>query len=488
MSLTASMETARSSLSTLQERASVVSRNVANANTAFASRKIANTVTGQGGGVRLASVTRATDAALFQNVLASNAAVGGQQALVNALDQLNLTAGDPENDSSPAALVGKLAQTLQQYSSGPQDSIRAKAVLDSATDLANALNSATQSVQDVRQRADGDIQRSVANLNTLLGQIEQINREIVKGTQIGSSDVTDNLDTRDRLLTEVASEIGIRVVARSNNDVAIYTDSGVTLFDNTARTVSFEPTPVYSTATPGNPLVVDGVAVTGPTASMPIGSGRLKGLTDARDTHAVTYQAQLDEIARGLIETFREVDQSAGGQPDATGLFTYSGSPAVPASGTIVTGLAGELSVNAAVDPNRGGNLNLIRDGGINGADYTYNTSGAAGFTARILNLADGIFASRSFDPAAEAGNQDSLADFASTSVGWLQEHRRSVGGELEFNLTLQERSLEALTQVSGVNLDFEMTLLLEIERSYQATSRLISTIDSMYDAIIAAA
>lgn len=486
MSLTASMETARSSLSTLQERTAVVSRNVANANNAFASRKIANTVAAQGGGVRLASITRATDAALFQNVLASNAAVGGQQALVNALDQLNLTIGDPEADSSPAALVGKLAETLQQFSSGPQDSIRAKAVLDSAADLANALNSATDIVQDVRQRADGDIQRSVDSLNTLLGQVQQVNREIVKGTQSGN-DVTDQLDTRDRLLTEVAAEIGIRVVARPNNDIAIYTDSGVTLFDNTARTVSFEATPVYSAATTGNPLVVDGVAVTGPTASMPIGSGRLKGLTDARDTHAVTYQSQLDEIARGLIETFRETDQSGAALPDATGLFSYGGSPTVPASATIITGLAGQIAVNAAVDPNQGGDLNLIRDGGINGAAYNYNSSGAAGFTARILELADGIFASRSFDPAAEAGNQDSVADFASTSVGWLQEQRSSVGGELEFNLTLQERSVEALTQVIGVNLDFEMTLLLEIERSYQATSRLITTIDNMYDAIIAA-
>jgi flagellar hook-associated protein 1 FlgK len=486
MSLTASMETARSSLSTLQERASVVSRNVANANNAFASRKIANTVVAQGGGVRLASVTRATDAALFQNVLASNAAVGGQQAVVDALDQLNLTTGDPESDSSPAALVSKLAQTLQQFSSGPQDSIRAKAVLDGATDLANALNSATDNVQGVRQRADADIRRSVDNLNTLLGQVQQVNREIIKGTQIGN-DVTDQLDTRDRLLTEVASEIGVRVVTRSNNDIAIYTDSGVTLFDNTARTVSFEATPVYSATTAGNPLVVDGVAVTGPTASMPIGSGRLKGLTDARDTYAVTYQSQLDEIARGLVETFRETDQSGGGGPDATGLFSYSGSPTVPAGATIVTGIAGEIAVNAAADPNRGGDLNLIRDGGINGPAYNYNASGAAGFTARILELADGIFASRSFDPTAEAGNQDSVADFASTSVGWLQEQRRSVGGELEFNVTLQERSVEALTQVIGVNLDFEMTLLLEIERSYQATSRLITTIDNMYDAIIAA-
>jgi flagellar hook-associated protein 1 FlgK len=487
MSLTASLESARSSLSTLQERTSVISRNVANANNAFASRKIANTAAVPGAGVRLASITRVTDAALFQNVLASNASVGGQQAVVDALEQLNLSVGDPESDSSPAALIGKVAEALQQYSSGPQDSIRAKSVLDSATDLTNALKTASSRVQDVRLGADADIRRSVDNLNTLLGQVELVNREIVKGTQIGT-DVTDQLDMRDRLLTEVAVEIGIKVVSRSNNDIAIYTDSGVTLLDNTARSVSFEGTPVYSASTGGNPVVVDGVAVTGPSASMGIGSGKLKGLTEVRDNYAVTYQNQLDEIARGLIETFRETDQTGGGQPDATGLFSYTGSPTVPPSGAIITGLAGQISVNAAVDPNRGGDLNLIRDGGINGAAYNYNTSGAAGFTGRILELADNIFASRSFDPAAEAGSQDSVADFASTSVGWLQEQRRAVSGDLDFSLTLQERSVEALTQVIGVNLDFEMTLLLEIERSYQATSRIISAIDNMYDAMIAAA
>jgi flagellar hook-associated protein 1 FlgK len=32
------------------------------------------------------------------------------------------------------------------------------------------------------------------------------------------------------------------------------------------------------------------------------------------------------------------------------------------------------------------------------------------------------------------------------------------------------------------------MTLLLDLERSYQASSRLISTIDSMYGALMAAA
>jgi flagellar hook-associated protein 1 FlgK len=269
--------------------------------------------------------------------------------------------------------------------------------------------------------------------------------------------------------------------------VAIYTDSGVTLFDNTARTVTFDPQPVYDAATVGNPIIVDGVAVTGPDASMPISGGRLKGLTDLRDTIATTYQSQLDEVARGLIETFREVDQTGGGNPDATGIFSYAGSPAVPPSGTIVTGLAGEITVNPAVNPDLGGNLDLIRDGGIHGAAYDYNPGNAAGFSGRIFELSAGLSAERSFDTTAEAGTTDSVLDYAATSVGWLQERRRTAEADLEFSTTLQERSIEAFTQVTGANLDFEMTLLLEIERTYQASSRLVTTIDRMFQSLLEA-
>lgn len=484
MPLTESMGIARSSLSTLQERTSVTSRNVANAGNDLASRKIAHPTTAPGGGVRLGPTTRATDTALFSKVMASNAAVGGQSEIMKSLDQLNQTVGDPEQDSSPAAMVGKLDAALQQYSSGPQDAVRAQAVLEAAKDVTRSLNSATQVVADVRQRADADIALGVEHVNELLAGVEQLNTEIVKGTQLGD-DVTDQLDSRDQLLAQMSTELGIRVVSRANNDVAVYTDSGITLFDHTARQLGFDTSPVYSPTTTGNPLLIDGVPVTGPSASMPIGSGRLKGLTDIRDSIAVTYQSQLDEIARGMVETFAEQDQTGGGAPDATGMFSYGGSPAVPAGGTLVAGLAGQISVSAAVDPGRGGDLNRIRDGGINGAAYSYNPSGAAGFSGRISALSTGIATTRPFDPAAGAGTSDSVQDFASTSVGWLSQERQSSAADLEFSQTVQVRAVDAFTQVNGVNLDLEMTLLLEIERSYQATSRLIAAIDTMYQSII---
>jgi flagellar hook-associated protein 1 FlgK len=483
------MEIARSNLSVLSDRTAVTSRNVANAGNQYATRKLANTVTAAGGiGVRLASITRASDDALFDKLITSNSSLGRHQVIVDSLDRLNQTINDVEQDFSPAAVVGKLADALQQFSAAPQDDIRAQIALSSASEAANALNAATDIVQQTRTSADQQIADSVASLNNLLGQFEEVNRNVINGSRTGA-DITDQLDTRDRLLADISREIGIRTVTRANNDVAIYTDSGVTMFETQPRVVAFEATLAYNATSTGNAILVDGVQVTGSAAPLPIASGRLKGLTEVRDEIAVTYQNQLDEIARGLISVFAESDQSAiPALPDATGLFSYTGSPAVPPPGAVVTGLAGQIRVNAAVDPAQGGDTDLLRDGGINGAAYLYNSSGGAGFSDRLLAMADQFFSPRAFDPTALAGSTTTLVNYASNSVGWLQEARQSANTEFEFRTAIYERSTDSLSKVTGVNLDYEMTVLLELERSYQATSRLIATINNMFDSLILAA
>jgi flagellar hook-associated protein 1 FlgK len=222
---------------------------------------------------------------------------------------------------------------------------------------------------------------------------------------------------------------------------------------------------------------------------MAIDSGRLKGLTSVRDDVAITYQRQLDEIARGLVEVFAESDQSAVPTlPDATGLFTYPGAPPIPPSGVVLDGLAGSISVSASVDPVQGGDPELLRDGGISGNPaYIYNLSGAAGYSDRLLQLVDRLQQPRSFDPAASADPSATVSGFASSSIAWLQEARRSASADAEYKHTLLERSSEALSKADGVNLDAEMTTMLELERSYQASGKLISTIDSMLGSLLAA-
>jgi len=486
MSLTVGLDIARKGLAATAEQTSVVTRNVTRAGETLATRKTAHLTTIAGGGAQVVSITRATNTALFNNLLGASADSAAQQAIAAALSQLDGVVGDPELQTSPAALIGKLRDSLTQLAAEPSDAVRAQAVVVTADTLAKTLVEATTQIRDIRARADLDMNTAVDRINDQLAKFDEVNREIIKGTLAGV-DVTDLLDSRDRILATLSEDIGIRTIDRANGDMAIYTDSGVPLYETRPREVTFQRTLFLSPTDVGNPVYVDGVPITSDGMGMQISSGRLTGLAQVRDELTATFQSQLDEIARGLISTFAEVDQSGGGGPALTGLFSWSGSPNVPAAATIETGLAGIISVNPAYDRRVGGNPFLIRDGGANGAAYVANTTGASGFTDYVESFVTALQSPQAFDTNAQLGTSKTLGDFAAQSIGWLQQIRSVAQGEADYRATLMERTSEALSKETGVNLDDEMTKLLELERSYQASSKLVSVIDNMFSTFMSA-
>ncbi|HML27331.1 MAG TPA: flagellar hook-associated protein FlgK, partial [Hyphomicrobium sp.] len=117
MSLTQSTSNALSSLSTVSGQISVVSQNIARVNNADATRKVANLVSGPGGGVSIASISRTANKLLLDTYLNANAGSQTQTVINSALDQLQNTVGDTNSGTSPAALISKLNTSLQSYSS-----------------------------------------------------------------------------------------------------------------------------------------------------------------------------------------------------------------------------------------------------------------------------------------------------------------------------------------------------------------------------------
>jgi len=488
MSLTAALGSARSSLMALGVQSSVISRNIAGASELGYSRKIAVLENFPGNGVYVAAIQRAASAGLFTNVLTATSASTKQSVIYDGLQKIAAaTVDDPELDQSPTAQLNALKQALHQYATAPDNATLAQSAVSAAKDMATSLNQATRTVQSVREDADADMAASVANINRLLAQFDTVNTAVVKGTTTGD-DVTDYLDQRDAIISKLSQEIGVSVSIRPNGDAALYTDSGVVLYDKSARTVSFAPTNAYTAGTTGNAVYIDGVPVTGASSVMPLKSGKIAGLAELRDKATVTYQSQLDEIARGLIDAFREVDQSGAALPDVPGLFTYPGAPAMPAAATVSVGLAGTITVAASVDPASGGNPNLLRDGAISGnAAYNYNTTGTAGFSARLQQLIDSMDAPQPFDAAAQGKPSGSVIDFASSSASWIENRRKTANDSAQYQNTLLDRSNTALSNVNGVNMDDEMSLMLQVERTYSASSKIISAVDDMLNTLLAA-
>ncbi len=262
MSLGSAANIAQAGLNAITAQTAVLSRNVANANTVGYTTKTANLATIVNGGVQIISVTNAQNQALFENVLDATAKSAAQSAVSSGLTQIEQTVNDTGGDQSPSALLSDFTNAMQTYQSSPSDSALAASAVAAASTLSNALNSATTTVQNVREQADATMSQSVDQINTLLQQFQTANTEITSGTAMGA-DVTDAIDTRNEILTQLSQQIGITTVAGPNNGMNVYTDSGVTLFQGSARAVTFDPTLGYTSGTSGNAVYVGGVPITG---------------------------------------------------------------------------------------------------------------------------------------------------------------------------------------------------------------------------------
>lgn len=485
MSLSLAYDIARSGLATSGSATSVVARNIQNVGDANGSRKSAEIATREPGGAYVAGIRTAVNSALLDRVIDSESDFASLQATVDGLERLEAVVGDPQSGTGPAALMAELSAALHSAAQAPQDELVAGAAIERARELALGLNAAADIVASVRDDADRGIRQSVAELTRLLGDFEKTNREIVGGTFAGR-DVTDLVDRRNAQLRGIAEIVGVRATLRSNNDMVLFTTSGATLFETVPRKVEVSAGALRP-GQAGSSVRIDGVSLAAGDAAR-LG-GRIGGLLTLRDETAVTFARQLDEMARGLVQAFAESDQSVvPTSPSLAGLFTFAGGPALPAAGILVDGLAAVIGINPGVDPTAGGDPWRLRDGGMSDPGnpiYLYNPAALAGFSDRLDALALAFGATQAFDPAAGLGAARGLADFAAASAGWLADRRATAIDRLEDRQVSGQRVLTAWQDSVGVNLDDELTSLIALERSYEASSRLMKTVASMFDVLL---
>ena len=249
MTLSTTLTIAQSSLAANAALSTIVSRNIAGVNDPHYSTKTGLIETTADGGIRLTGIRNATDDALFTNLLSATSDSASASALSDGLGQIERTLGlstttsadGTSTDTSPATLIGNLSNALQQYAASPANTTLGQAAVSAAKTLASGLNTASATVQSVRASADTAMASSVSTINALLKQFGVANNAVVNAKVTGA-DGSDALDARNAILQSLSAEIGISTADAGNGGLAIYTDGGATLFQGTARTVSFSPT------------------------------------------------------------------------------------------------------------------------------------------------------------------------------------------------------------------------------------------------------
>ena len=81
-----------------------------------------------------------------------------------------------------------------------------------------------------------------------------------------------------------------------------------------------------------------------------------------------------------------------------------------------------------------------------------------------------------------------SILDFSTNSIGWVEQLRSAAVTASDDKAALLSRTQSSLQNVTAVSLDEELSLLLDLEQSYKASAKLVSTVDEMMSALLQAA
>ncbi len=479
MSLASALNTTKATLSNNAVQSGVVSNNISNASSADYNRRTAITTTNASTGATVVKIERTEDAALLKQTLSATSDDAGKQTFLDGMNSLSVVLGGEEYTAAPATYLSTLQNALQTYAASPSDVTLASAVVSASADVANALNTSTQSVQALRADADTEIATTVSKLNQLLSDFETANNAVKLATSSGG-DPNNALDQREGLLKQISEIVGVSSSVRSNNDMVLYTSDGTTLFETTPRKVSFDAVAAYDASSTGNSIYIDGVAVKSGEGSNTNAKGSLPALLQLRDQVYPNYQSQLDEIARGLMGAFAETD--TGGNAIA-GLFTTSdGSEVDFETPELVSGLAGLITVSAdaKASPVK------LRDGSI--AGDSPNTDGSTGYSDLLYKYAAALNTQIEFDPNAGISTNVTLLSFATDSAGWAEEYRSNATTAAESTSAMLTKAKESYSNSTGVNLDEELIQMLDIEQSYKAAAKLMSTIDELLKTLMEAA
>lgn len=482
MSITGALNNAISGLRAAGRGSELVSSNIANALTPGYGRRLlelSSSAIGDFGGVKIDGITRLVNEGLIADRRSADAQNAEAQTTLRFLTRLEGVVGSPDDPFAISGRLAKFESGLISAASRPDAPERLSGSVNDARNLAGSLQTASNAIQNARTDADRAIAVEVNNLNRYLGQIEQLNSQITAVEVRGGDDATLR-DERQQIVDEISKMVPVKSVPRDNGQIALYSDGGAVLLDGTALEVEFEPVNVvtaYQTQSAGHlsGITIAGIPVGTDSQTGVLRGGSISGHFEIRDELGVEAQAKVDAIARDLIERYQDPSIDPTLSLGDAGLFTDGGLPFLP---TNEIGIASRISINAAVDPNQGGEASRLRDG--IGAVATGNVGNAT-----ILNaLRDALTTSRTplsggFGSGAYTAS-NLISTFASEVGASLTAAEQTVSFSTSRLQELTERQL-----ADGVDTDTELQNLMVLERAYAANARVIETVDEMMQTIM---
>ncbi len=374
------------------------------------------------------------------------------------------------SDTGIRIVMDEFFTALEELSKQPGDSTCRVNVVEKANMLTTTINRNGHELVNSIRDANFSIKNKVSQINSLSEQIANLNKHIFS-FELGGSKANDLRDQRNLLLDELSSIVNITVAEMpgpNNNNYLDVKIGGITLIDH----IHFNKLATQDESTYISDLgggVISKVVWEGlDNQEVTIGGGELRGLLDVRDGNGEDhsyrgipyYLNKLNEYAKGFTKAFNaQHNKGIDLQGNQGQNFFYE--PGIPEVNCI------NFKVNSDIIANP---TTIAAASQGNGASNNDNIK-------LLIELREykGMFSTL-------IGTPDDFVKslLSALAVDSNQAKRMTTNSQALVDHTYNSRLSE-----SGVSLDEEMTNMVKFQQAYNASARMITTLDAILDTTV---
>lgn len=462
------MDVGKRSMMNSQTALQTVSHNVANKNTEGYSRQRVELQTAEptgygqlriGNGSRSTAVTRTNNPYIEKQVEQEGNVLGNKESRSAMLARVEQVFNEQMNKGLNK-FMGEFFNAYREMSNSPENLSLRNLVKESADFMTKDFQRVNGQLTKIQGEADFEITAEVAQINALTREIAQLNEKI-QSVEIATNTANDERDRRDLLIKQLSEKANIKYGESTDGILTI-------TMGNTAVLVSgSQQRDLFVAASTGREGKKEGnvdVFYKSAEYSTPVNitqqitSGRLGGLIEIRDKFVNKTLENLDQLAYSLADKVNEAHMQGYDRYNNRGgkFFEVDGQK----------GAAASFRLSDRIQQNAGFVVSAAQPN--SPADN------------RVANVISSLQYQKVL-----ADGESTFDDFYSNIVGNVGISANRANSELESQKGIVDQLKNIRESISGVSLDEETAKMIEYQKSFDASARLIRTADEMMDTVL---
>lgn len=448
-----------------------------------------------GQGAEITGITTKRSEWLDNYYRGQNSANGYYDQIGGMLDNMENLLNDELSSNGLEKRFSDFFAASQALSGDPTNKAYKIAFLNAAQDVADMLNSMSNTVNEYMNQAVGTvgdpdsfesslIKTNVDSLDSKLSQLAELNNQIAQNP-------TSNAlkDQRDMLLDDISSMIPLTTTTNENGTVNVIID-GQTVIKGGEKRLTIE---AVQGDDPNHPVKIQLKDSEGniknDDISDKLGNCSLSAILQAGSGDSFGYKTLLNDLDK-LASAFAQEMNRIQTQADANGTPMYIGPDGTLVESTTPlfvtkdgTGnfTAGNIQINQAVidDPTLVATARMDTTA----ADFDDKAVGNTGNMDQFNNLAKGKLTGLSIsDPPGEGM---SITDFISGLVSKIGSGVDALKSAADAQGSVLEQAAAQRDALYGVDLNEELADLIRYQRCYEASARVFSTSNELMQTIL---